>query len=582
MAYIVPNSDIRLLYDVPIDKSYRHTLWFDTTANQEAYFIGKSKRYFPKCTYARATPGYIKLQASADDVRDCNYMMYRNTAYSNKWFYAFITNVVYISNNVCGVVFVIDQLQTWFFEMQLSECFIDRQHSVTDNAGDNLIPENLETGEYMYVDNNLDWSKTFTGYDVIVYSTFSSSLSTTGKWTFAGTQGTYRWGIYTGLNMRVFRHIETDATVASINSFLDAVVEEFGADNGIISMIMIPSDSLDDQLLPTQIPHSIPKITTLDYYTPKNKKLLTYPYCFIEGQNCEGATAAFRQEYFGGTNPAVCQFMITFNITTVPVALCVPINYKGSEYNYSEGMFINNFSQCSYNTDMFKAYMAQSLAGSTMLKAVDDVRVGAATVKNDVSYVVSAMREGMKTGQIPSYTPINPDDVKINANWVRENAAAMTAASMGMAAGGAALAGDAANLGALPSVESSIYNTMQAIYSHAVAAPHNTGANTPDYFTSNRLKGFWLFHRTITHEFARKIDGYFTRFGYAQHVITVPNIHARNRFTYIKTVDCVVHGDLPADAGEMIQNIFDSGVTFWADHANVGNYSMDNPIYTGG
>lgn len=582
MAYIVPNSDIRLLSDVPVDKSYRHTLWFDTPANQEAYFIGKSKRYFPKCSYTRATPGYIKVQASADDVRDCNYMMYRNTAYSNKWFYAFITNVVYISNTVCGIVFAIDQLQTWFFAMSLSECFIERQHSVTDNAGDNLIPENLETGEYMYVDNNLDWSKTFTGYDVIVYTTFSSTLSPTGQWTFAGTQGTYRWGIYTGLNMRVFRHIENETTVASINSFLAAAVEEFGTDNGIISLIMIPSDSLDDQLLPTQIPHSIPKITSLDYYTPKNKKLLTYPYCFIEGQNCEGATAAFRQEYFGGTNPAVCQFMITFNITTMPVALCVPINYKGSEYNYSEGMFINNFSQCSYNTDMFKAYMAQSLAGSTMLKAVDEVRVGAATVKNDVNYVFSAMREGMKTGQIPSYKPIDTEDVKINANWVRENAAAMTAASMGMAAGGAAIAGDAANLGALPSVESSIYNTMQAIYSHAVAAPHNTGANTPDYFTSNRLKGFWLFHRTITNEFARKIDGYFTRFGYAQHVITVPNIHARNRFTYVKTVDCVVHGDLPADAGEMIENIFDSGITFWADHANVGNYSMDNPIYTGG
>lgn len=582
MAYIVPNSDIRLLSDVPVDKSYRHTLWFDTPANQEAYFIGKSKRYFPKCSYTRATPGYIKVQASADDVRDCNYMMYRNTGYSNKWFYAFITNVVYISNTVCGIVFAIDQLQTWFFDMRLSECFIERQHSVTDNAGDNLIPENLETGEYMYVDNNLDWSKTFTGYDVIIYTTFSSTLSPTGKWTFAGTQGTYRWGIYTGLNLRVFRHIENEATVASINSFLAAAVEEFGTDNGIISLIMIPSDSLDEQLLPTQIPHSIPKITSLDYYTPKNKKLLTYPYCFIEGQNCEGATAAFRQEYFGGTNPAACQFMITFNITTMPVALCVPINYKGSEYNYSEGMFINNFSQCSYNTDMFKAYMAQSLAGSTMLKAVDEVRAGAATVKNDVNYVVSAMLEGMKTGQIPSYKPIDPEDVKINANWVRENAAAMTAAAMGMGAGGAAIAGDAANLGALPSVESSIYNTMQAIYSHAVAAPHNTGANTPDYFTSNRLKGFWLFHRTITNEFARKIDGYFTRFGYAQHLITVPNIHARNRFTYIKTVDCVVHGDLPADAGEMIQNIFDSGVTFWADHANVGNYNMDNPIYTGG
>lgn len=31
------------------------------------------------------------------------------------------------------VEFEIDELQTWLFEMQLKECYIERQHTVTDN-----------------------------------------------------------------------------------------------------------------------------------------------------------------------------------------------------------------------------------------------------------------------------------------------------------------------------------------------------------------------------------------------------------------------------------------------------------------
>ena len=83
-------------------------------------------------------------------------------------------------------------------------------------------------------------------------------------------------------------------------------------------------------------------------------------------------------------------------------------------------------------------------------------------------------------------------------------------------------------------------------------------------------------------EYARIIDQYFSRFGYAQHKIDTPNIRARDRWTYVKTVDCNVHGNLPSEAISQIQNIFDSGITWWADTENVGNYSLDNGIFVNG
>ena len=41
--YIAPNTNIRILKNVPLDTSYDHTIWFDSASAQSTYFIGKQK-----------------------------------------------------------------------------------------------------------------------------------------------------------------------------------------------------------------------------------------------------------------------------------------------------------------------------------------------------------------------------------------------------------------------------------------------------------------------------------------------------------------------------------------------------------
>ena len=573
-TYIVPNSDVKLLHGVPIDTSYTHTLYFPNDTQQQNYFLSKVKYSFAKVSYVRNSKGVIKLQISADNIRDCNYMMFRNTAYSNKWFYAFITAIDYVSNATSMVQFVIDPLQTWLFDMQLGQCYIERQHSETDVPGDNLIPEGLETGDYMYLDNDLDWSKTFTGYDVVVYATFKGAWIS-NHWVFDRQQGDYRWGIYTGLNIRVFRNIEQQATIDSLNSFITQATETYGEENGIVAMIMIPSNSLDNNNLPVQELHTVPKITSIDGYTPRNKKLLTYPYVFIEGQNCEGAVAVFPQEYFasGGGSNTVCNFMVTYNITVAPCAVCIPLYYKRSDINYAEALYINNFSQCSYNTDLFKAYMAQSLTAKIGQDAIDMIGSYINPWKNSGN--TGRMQQGFNNAMDAWQSAVDSNGAISDTTRAVLNYPGTSVLTL---AGGitAALSGNAGE------IFNTIFTSMAQAYEKSVAAPHNTGGNTPDYLTSNRLKGFWFFHRVIRPEFARKIDQFFDRFGYAQHKIDTPNIRARNRWTYVKTVDCMVHGNIPADAIATIQSIFDGGITWWADTDNVGNYSLLNNIYVAG
>jgi hypothetical protein len=54
------------------------------------------------------------------------------------------------------------------------------------------------------------------------------------------------------------------------------------------------------------------------------------------------------------------------------------------------------------------------------------------------------------------------------------------------------------------------------------------------------------------------------------------NIHARSRWTYVKTVGANVDGNVPADDAKYIADCFDRGIRFWADTTNPCDYSSAN------
>ena len=89
---------------------------------------------------------------------------------------------------------------------------------------------------------------------------------------------------------------------------------------------------------------------------------------------------------------------------------------------------------------------------------------------------------------------------------------------------------------------------------------------------------FRLFQQQIKPEYAEIIDKFFSRYGYKVDIIGIPNITGRENFNYVKTKDCLCVGDIPSTNLEEIQNIFDSGITFWHNIENYGDYTIDNPI----
>ena len=94
--YIVPNSNIKIYKDVPLDNTYNHTLYFSSLSEQNAYFHGSSsilKYNLTSQSYQRVVKGSMRVEIKADNLYDCNYIAFQNTNFGNKWFYAFITSV---------------------------------------------------------------------------------------------------------------------------------------------------------------------------------------------------------------------------------------------------------------------------------------------------------------------------------------------------------------------------------------------------------------------------------------------------------------------------------------------------------
>ena len=152
---VFPDTTLKILTGCPCDPDYEHTLYFAHESAQKNYFSSISKYTVNAMSYQRAKRGRIRVQYKVENLYDCNYIMFQNTAFGDKWFYAFIDDVTYVNNITSEISYTIDVMQTWLFDMQLQQCFVEREHSVTDVAGDNRIAENLDIGDMVMLKANL-------------------------------------------------------------------------------------------------------------------------------------------------------------------------------------------------------------------------------------------------------------------------------------------------------------------------------------------------------------------------------------------------------------------------------------------
>lgn len=389
--YIEPNTTIILIPTCPIDKSYENTLWFDTLADQTNYFTGALSAgiVFQKNSYQRKDKNTLRLEANAESLYSCNYMAFRNINFGTKWFYAFIDKIEYINNNCCEITYTIDVMQTWHFDYFLERCFVEREHSETDEIGDNIVEEELATGPYVAENlSDVDFG-IYNGYEGIVWSTFAENqgvyIDTAGMIIQQGSQP-----VWSGLFGTVFPF-----TVAGIQAamFWLQNVPALKVD-GIVSMNVAPALSE----VPAPISVNIPKYVTLrrlGNHAIKNNKCYTYPYNFLYITNNVGNEAIYRYEFFQREiSNQYCGFKAFADFSPNPTMVLYPTDYKGVAENLDEKITLNGFPQIAYNVDAFKAWLAQSASSLAYsgITGLAGAGVGIATGESSVMAMGSVLR----------------------------------------------------------------------------------------------------------------------------------------------------------------------------------------------
>ncbi len=559
--YIQPNSMVRLLTNVPLDNTYAHTIYFANKTAQQSYFESKTKAgcILGQQSYQRYAKGVIRLQKLADDIFDCNYMMFQNTSYGNRWFYAFINNVEYISNTVCEISYEIDVIQTWFFDVTLLQSFVEREHSATDVAGDNIVPEPVPIGE-MYMGEPIA-SGYFNIFDVVVVSPYTYMQNDPLQpWESIVTEK-HIDGMPTILCYQAFDSTNDSTSVAGV-SFLAKAMSEFPDNDDIVAVYLVPHSMIDypygqqtvridtDNFQGLTIPYFNRHPASLSHgYTPKNKKLLTYPYNKLVIDTADGNLSEYAFEFFdeyqeGSSHITSISFLLKGYRGINCSFKAVPIHYKGEDVNYTEGCLLTDFPNVGIVTDSFKAWVAQNKTRVALQTATDllGVGTGAGTVMagsqimTPITNVLSKKGAEMMAG---GYEQIGKSGVKGIGGTLAEFA-------------------DKSRLRYHPKV----------------------GSNDGSQEIVWGKKDFTGIQYSVNPQNALIIDDFFNCYGYATHRVKVPNRNVRPHWTYVKTIDINIESNAPADDTNKIASIYDHGITFWKNANEVGNYSLDNSPVT--
>ena len=558
--YIAPNSNIRILRNVPLEPDYINTLYFSTVADQTNYFLGTTKYNLTQQSYQRVNKGICRVNHKPEDLYDCNYLMFQNTSFGSKWFYAFINKVEYVNNVTSDVYYEIDVMQTWAFDYTLTQCLIEREHSTTDAIGDNIVPEPVDVGEMVFnyyekIDEELD------EYAIILAClNFPESEDNRGR---------DAYHVYTGYQLVAFE-LSTEGVLALNGALTDFYTQK---PDEVLSIYMcpiwcLPSDDFgenhwyiideEDTNCPAQIR---PKFTTstekrdrykinigdtIDGYTPKNNKLYTYPYNFFHIDNANGRELNTRFEFFHneqGQRDLSPKFYIHC-MPVMPVTVVLrPFDYKGvtSQELCSESIDLTGYPMCAWNVDSYNAWLAQNSIPESM-----SILNKAGGVTTDIA------RTSIASELITGSKAIS----KATKGMAMKELAGITI--------GATILGTALEL-------------SQNRYKASIQADICRGSlNNSNVNFSSHKQNFFCGRVSVNRYTAKIIDDFFNRFGYATNTVKVPNTHSRPHWNYVKTVGSNVGGNIPADDKHDIDAIFNNGITFWKNPANVDNYSLNN------
>lgn len=518
-----PSSQLRLYSGVPWDNRYEHVRLYSNTSDLLSHL--ETWRVTPSSQLNNLTPIHVgdyevRVPFTEMSALKINYAAFQNTGISTEWVFCFVTDIKWRSENTTILTLELDYWQNNIYFASLNDCFIERMHipKSEDIKYTNLLPESFETGEYIqYSEENSDWGDFY----LCIYA---SEKVTDTQWTAYTPSITGNIMMCVGL---INDPLTTEGLAGDIETLLNMYTDA-GKIDSILNIITAPKLCVDQwgNNIPVSASKSLSLGSPFEGYEPKNNKLYQYPYCFLRIDNNLGESNTYRWEYFNLDSPDTdAGFTEECLMCTLPTVTCSPVQYKGSLINYGESLLYNNFPTSAWCSDTLRAWFAQN-KGTIIMEGV-----------NAVSGLATGLAASGPTSLMGDYSPA------------------------------IASVGNAVN---------KIGGLLNEVYQHAIQPPTMHGKVMQEAVNAGLDRMCFTYRKmSITKNFAKSIDDFWTAFGYPIREIRTPDYTNRSVWNYIKTVNCNTQGQIDFNARQRLNEIFDSGVTVWHTD-DVGNYSLTN------
>ena len=529
--------------NIKLDKNYKSVLGYTEDEMISLLTNQNNLVYYANNLSFTRENNEIILDVPYSEAIKSNYLAFKNPRYSDKWFFAFIDEVVFTGTAQSKIRYTVDIFSTWWSYWSPKACFVIREHVVDDTIGLHTVPENVETGEYLPKDHVImNYGTPLANpYYVCVAVTENLMDNQSGIFQYNDNYCGFQY-----LAIRDENSLRNLLTKYNNASKIDAIVALFiipgmfaVVNNNPVSWDVVDGiyytriDKKEDYFDIKNITVSRPSQIGVgnDLYTPKNNKLLTGQFIYILCDNQAGATAKYNYEYF--TNPATCTFTSIGAICPGCSIKAFPLNYNGGDYNI--GVMASKLPIGGWYNDIYTNWLTQN-----------GVNIGL-SIGSSALQIAGGLALALGTGGAGALT----------------GASSITSGALGIA------------------------NTVGQVYSHSLEPNQARGnLNAGDInLAYNNIYPIY-YRMSIKAEYGRIIDDYFTRQGYLVNRIKVPNMTHRENYNFVQIASednlCYPNNYnnlmIPAKALDTINTLFRNGITIWNNHENFGNYSVSNNI----
>lgn len=536
------NSKIILAKNIKLDRQYTNVLSYSETQMLElcqANEVASANDY----SFIRGT-GSIATQFTYTKCLQSNYIAFQNPDYSNKWFFAFIDDVIYRGNRNTEIRYTVDSWATWFDKWSKKPCYVIREHTNDDTIGLHTIPENLDVGEVKQESETIDTSYTNEyGYFIGIMSGYTPNSSGSGGKNYDGIMALNN--VISGLDLFLFK-ITDRSDLFNVILFL-ARTNDDGKIADIDNMFIIPNAGINESRLaqhtfpytvgstslncvyytvppnnddivfnPIKFNTTIAKRRSFSDFTPKNNKCYVYPYNYLFVSNNQGSNNIYKYEDFTSND---CVFENQIAVSIGISGRIVPKNYKGKSMDYDETLPLGKYPTCGWSGDAF-------------------------------------------------------------TNWLTANAVNIPTEIIGNTVGAVTQLASGNIVGGLTSISNTVANQIGNFYSASLLPNIKGGQAQGDISFSGNSMGFTFREMRAKKEYLQVIDEYFSRFGYKTNRVKSPNIVGRKYWNYIEigSTEEIGNGSVPSKYMIDINNACRRGVTIWHNHTNLGDYSLNNTI----